>query len=101
FHCNCYFQFIQNPLFSYQSSYLVFAHLLKQIVSLSTTDHQLLINWFSRCDPIRFKMLVKRLLQFITIREFPPANGLKLPPIGKSRWWIPSATRVLALLCKY
>ncbi|GFY77850.1 probable E3 ubiquitin-protein ligase HECTD2 [Trichonephila inaurata madagascariensis] len=49
-------------------------------------------------DPERLRQLVKRILQFITIREFPPANGHKLPSISKSRWWIPSATRLLALI---
>ena len=52
----------------------------------------------NRLEPERFRQIVKRLLQFITIREFPPGNGSKLPSISKSRWWIPSATRVLALL---
>ncbi|KAI1301906.1 putative E3 ubiquitin-protein ligase HECTD2 [Halotydeus destructor] len=92
------FMLLQNPIFGYQSSYNVFAYLLKRSVNLPSSDHQLLIHWFSRTEPDRFRMLVKRLLQFITIREFPPANGHKLPSISKSRWWIPCATRVLALL---
>lgn len=53
-----------------------------------------------RTEVDRFRMAAKRLLQFITIREFPPANGHKLPSINKSRWWIPCATRILALLSK-
>jgi E3 ubiquitin-protein ligase HECTD2 len=71
---------------------------MKRIVSMSSPDHQLLIHWFTTIDASRFRRLVRRLLQFITIREFPPANGVKLPPVTKSRWWIPSATRILALL---
>lgn len=89
---------IQNPIFAKQSAYAVFAHVIRKIVSLSPSDHQLLIHWFATIDAARFRLLVRRLLQFITIREFPPANGLKLPPATKSRWWIPSAIRVLALL---
>ena len=88
----------QNPIFSNQSSYAVFAHVMKRIVSMSSSDHKLLIHWFATIDAARFRLLVRRLLQFITIREFPPANGVKLPPVTKSRWWIPSATRILALL---
>ena len=34
-----------------------------------------------------------RLLQLITIRQFPPADK-SLPPLGKSKWWIPTATKV-------
>lgn len=41
-----YFILIQNPVFSSQSSYTIFAHLLRQIVELSTSDHQLLVSWF-------------------------------------------------------
>ncbi|CAN8000396.1 unnamed protein product, partial [Ixodes hexagonus] len=89
---------LQNPIFSSQSSYTVFAHLLRRVVSLKSADHQLLIHWFSNSPAERLRALVKRLLQFITIREFPPANGHKLPSISKSRWWIPCATRVLALI---
>ncbi|GIY02495.1 probable E3 ubiquitin-protein ligase HECTD2 [Caerostris extrusa] len=82
------FALLHNPLFSNQSSYTVFAHLFRRIVALSSGDHQLLINWFAKTDPERLRQLVKRILQFVTIREFPPANGHKLPSISKSRWWI-------------
>nr|XP_042904341.1 probable E3 ubiquitin-protein ligase HECTD2 [Parasteatoda tepidariorum] len=92
------FALLHNPLFSNQSSYTVFAHLFRRTIGLSSGDHQLLINWFSKTESERLRQLVKRILQFITIREFPPANGHKLPSISKSRWWIPSATRVLALI---
>ena len=37
------------------------------------------------------------IFQFITIRQFPPVDK-SLPPLNKSRWWIPTATKVLALL---
>lgn len=42
-------------------------------------------------------MLVRQLTQFVTIRQFPPADR-SLPPLSKSKWWIPAAARVLALL---
>ncbi|XP_054168637.1 probable E3 ubiquitin-protein ligase HECTD2 [Oppia nitens] len=92
------FMLLQNPIFSNQSSYNVFAHLLKRVVNLNSGDHQLLINWFSKLQSDKLKALVKNVLQFITIREFPPNNGHKLPTINKSKFWIPCATRVLALL---
>ncbi|KAI5740517.1 hypothetical protein M8J76_004713 [Diaphorina citri] len=39
------FILIQSPLFASQSTFLVFAHVMNQIVSLSTKNHQLLVNW--------------------------------------------------------
>lgn len=71
---------------------------MRRVVSMSTFDHQLLINWFTTVDASRFRLLVRRLIQFITIKEFPPSNGVKLPPPSKSRWWIPSATKILSIL---
>ncbi|EMP36165.1 Putative E3 ubiquitin-protein ligase HECTD2 [Chelonia mydas] len=44
----------------------------------------------------RFKQLVDRLLQFISLRLF-PAKPEEFPPMIKCTWWIPSATKVLAL----
>lgn len=41
-----YFVLIQNPVFASQSSYSIFAQLLRQIVELPTADHQLLVSWF-------------------------------------------------------
>ncbi|XP_074602235.1 putative E3 ubiquitin-protein ligase HECTD2 isoform X3 [Brevipalpus obovatus] len=92
------YMLLQIPLFSYQSSYNVLAYLLKGTVNMHGGDHQLLIHWFAKSEPERLRKLVKRLHQFVSIREFPPGNGHKLPSISKSRWWIPCATRVLALL---
>ncbi|XP_041271880.1 probable E3 ubiquitin-protein ligase HECTD2 isoform X3 [Onychostruthus taczanowskii] len=44
----------------------------------------------------RFKQVVERLLQFISLRLF-PAKPEEFPPMVKCTWWIPSATKVLAL----
>uniref|UniRef100_A0A8B9U2C1 Probable E3 ubiquitin-protein ligase HECTD2 n=1 Tax=Anas zonorhyncha TaxID=75864 RepID=A0A8B9U2C1_9AVES len=44
----------------------------------------------------RFKQVVDRLLQFISLRLF-PAKPEEFPPMMKCTWWIPSATKVLAL----
>jgi len=39
-------------------------------------------------------------MQFITLRQFSP-NDKSLPPLGKTLWWIPSATKNLALISKF
>lgn len=39
-------------------------------------------------------------MQFITVRQF-SAGDKTLPPLHKSRWWIPTATKLLALISKY
>jgi len=45
-------------------------------------------------------MIVRHVIQFITIRQFPPADK-SLPPLSKSRWWIPTGTKTLALISEY
>ncbi|XP_041922095.1 probable E3 ubiquitin-protein ligase HECTD2 isoform X1 [Alosa sapidissima] len=92
-----YFILVQNPQYSHTSTYVIYAHLLRQIASLSEADHHFLMHWFKKLSPRRFKQLVERLLQFISSRLF-SATPDDLPPISKCSWWIPSATRVLALL---
>lgn len=47
----------------------------------------------------RLRTLVRHVAQFVAIRQFPP-SGKSLPPPAKSRWWIPAAARVLALVSK-
>nr|CAD7266604.1 unnamed protein product [Timema shepardi] len=91
------FMLIQNPVFAAQSSYTIFAHLLRQMVNLPSTDHQLLVTWFKILEVEKLRMMVRHLQQFITIRQFPPADK-SLPPLSKSRWWIPMATKTLALI---
>jgi hypothetical protein len=39
-------------------------------------------------------------MQFITSRQFSP-NDKSLPPLAKTLWWIPSATKNLALISKF
>jgi len=88
---------LQNPIFSAQSTYTVFAHVLQNITNLSNGDHQLLVHWFRSLESDRLSGIVRNLLQLITIRQFPPADKA-LPPLNKSKWWIPTATKVLALM---
>ncbi|GFG39371.1 hypothetical protein Cfor_08324 [Coptotermes formosanus] len=91
------FVLVQNPVFAAQSSYTIFAHLLRQVVNLSGSDHQLLVNWFKILEVEKLRMIVRHIIQFVTIRQFPPADK-SLPPLSKSRWWIPTGTKTLALI---
>lgn len=91
------FILLLNPLFVSQSTYTILAHLLQQVTRLPNSDHQLLVHWFRTLPFPRFKAIIQELLQFVTIRQFPPADK-SLPPLSKSRWWIPTATKVLALI---
>ncbi|XP_078079045.1 putative E3 ubiquitin-protein ligase HECTD2 [Mustelus asterias] len=61
-----YFLLVQNPQFTSTSTYVIYAHLLRQTSTLSEADHHFLVHWFKN--------------------------------MAKCTWWIPSATRVLALL---
>ncbi|PSN35215.1 putative E3 ubiquitin-protein ligase HECTD2 [Blattella germanica] len=54
----------------------------------------------SRLEVDRLRMIVRHVMQFITIRQFPPADK-SLPPLSKSRWWIPTGTKTLALIKFY
>uniref|UniRef100_A0A8D0CJ98 HECT-type E3 ubiquitin transferase n=1 Tax=Scleropages formosus TaxID=113540 RepID=A0A8D0CJ98_SCLFO len=92
---------LQNPQYSSMNTYVIYAHLLRQITALAEADHHFLVHWFKnppcRLSPRRFKALVERLLNFISTRLL-PARPEELPPMAKCSWWIPSATKVLALL---
>uniref|UniRef100_A0A8C4P5N5 HECT-type E3 ubiquitin transferase n=1 Tax=Dromaius novaehollandiae TaxID=8790 RepID=A0A8C4P5N5_DRONO len=87
---------LQNPQFSNTSTYVIYAHLLRQIAALTEADHHFLVHWSKKISQKRFKQLVDRLLQFISLRLF-PAKPEEFPPMMKCTWWIPSATKVLAL----
>ncbi|XP_038046423.1 probable E3 ubiquitin-protein ligase HECTD2 [Patiria miniata] len=92
-----YLVLMQNPQFGQTSTYVIFAHLLRQVAGLCDQDHHYLVHWFKRLPKDSFRDMVNRLIQFISIRLFPPEPA-DLPPIGKCSWWIPSVTKVLALL---
>ncbi|KAH0521434.1 putative E3 ubiquitin-protein ligase HECTD2 [Microtus ochrogaster] len=106
-----YFILLQNPQFNITSTYVIYAHLLRQIAALVEADHHFLVHWlkknenfdwnyfkiFARLSQKKFKQLVERLLQFVSLRLF-PAKPEEFPPLTKCSWWIPSASKVLALL---
>uniref|UniRef100_A0AAQ4P8I7 HECT-type E3 ubiquitin transferase n=1 Tax=Gasterosteus aculeatus aculeatus TaxID=481459 RepID=A0AAQ4P8I7_GASAC len=85
-----------NPQYSSTSTYVIYAHLLRQIAALSEADHHFLVHWLKKLSARRFRQPVERLLQFISTRLF-PAEPDELPPLAKCSWWIPSATKVLGL----
>ncbi|XP_046384867.1 probable E3 ubiquitin-protein ligase HECTD2 [Ischnura elegans] len=92
------FILIQNPVFAAQSSYTVYAHLLKKIVNISNVNHQLLIRWFRGMEAEKLRRIVRNTIQFINVRQFPPSLRHHLPSQSSSRWWIPTAAKVLALI---
>ncbi|KAH0623603.1 hypothetical protein JD844_006529 [Phrynosoma platyrhinos] len=94
------FNLFQNPLFSNTSTYVIHAHLLRQIAALTEGDHHFLIHWFKKMSQKRFKQVIERLLQFISLRLF-PAKPEELPLMEKCTWWIPSAAKVLSLFSRF
>ncbi|XP_059179233.1 probable E3 ubiquitin-protein ligase HECTD2 isoform X2 [Physella acuta] len=88
---------LQNPQFRSQNTYVIFAHLLRQIAALNDHDHHFLVHWLKRLKNDRFRAIIERIHNFISVRLFPP-NPAELPHMSKCSWWIPSATKVLALL---
>ena len=53
-----------NPIFSAQSTYTVFAHVLQTITNLSNGDHQLLVHWFRSLETDRLSGIVRQELFF-------------------------------------
>ncbi|KAK6185095.1 hypothetical protein SNE40_007408 [Patella caerulea] len=92
-----YLILLQNPQFRSTTTYVIFAHLLRQIAALSDHDHHFLVHWIKKLEKDRFKGLLDRLHNFISVRLFPP-RPQDLPQLPKCSWWIPSATKVMALL---
>nr|XP_039250042.1 probable E3 ubiquitin-protein ligase HECTD2 [Styela clava] len=95
-----YFILLQNPLFSRASTYVIYAHLLRQIATLHEKEQTLITQWLRRLSTPRFRPIVERIHQFITLRLFPDKNckQQELPPMTKCPWWIPSAMKVMTLL---
>ncbi|VDI24269.1 Hypothetical predicted protein, partial [Mytilus galloprovincialis] len=92
-----YLVLMQNPQFESASTYVIFAHMLRQIAALNDHDHHFLVHWIRRLKSVPVRKLIKRLHSFISIRLFPP-RPQDLPPMQKCSWWVPSATKVMALI---
>lgn len=91
-----YLVLLQNPQFNAAATYVIFAHLLRQIANLSDQEHHCLVQWFKRLPRENFKTVVERLQNFLSVRLFPPEPS-EIPPLAKCSWWIPSVAKVLAL----
>ena len=50
---------LQNPVFSAQSTYTVFAHVLQNMTTMANGDHQLLVHWFRSLEPDRLSSVVR------------------------------------------
>ncbi|WAR21788.1 HECD2-like protein, partial [Mya arenaria] len=87
----------RNPQFGQTSTYVIFAHLLRQMAALTDHDHHFLVYWLRKLTSNRMQALLERLNSFISIRLFPP-KPQDLPSMAKCTWWIPSCTKVMALL---
>ncbi|XP_076805174.1 putative E3 ubiquitin-protein ligase HECTD2 [Clavelina lepadiformis] len=94
-----YFILLQNPMFARIETYIVYAHLLRQIATLNDHDQLMITHWLRRLSTPRFRPMVERLHQFVTLRLFPGQSD-ELPPMTSCGWWIPSAMKVFFLLNK-
>ncbi|XP_067930960.1 probable E3 ubiquitin-protein ligase HECTD2 [Watersipora subatra] len=92
-----YLIFSLNPLFQNVTTYVILAHLLRHMASLSDHGHHTLVQWYSNVGVDQFKVLVLKLNKFISQRLF-PVNPTDLPPMSKCHWWMPSCCKVLAIL---
>uniref|UniRef100_A0A8D8PV11 Probable E3 ubiquitin-protein ligase HECTD2 n=1 Tax=Cacopsylla melanoneura TaxID=428564 RepID=A0A8D8PV11_9HEMI len=88
------FILVQSPVFASQSTFTVFAHLMNHIVSLSTKDHQLLVNWLKILEKEMFRQIIGNILQFISVQQFPTLGSAN----SRTQWWTATATKTLALL---
>uniref|UniRef100_A0A914V3A1 HECT-type E3 ubiquitin transferase n=1 Tax=Plectus sambesii TaxID=2011161 RepID=A0A914V3A1_9BILA len=87
---------LQNPQFRKPSTFVVYAHLLRQVATLCDDDQKMLADWFSELGEAQFTKVMGIVQQFINVRLFPPRPE-DLPPMSKCSWWIPCAVKVLAI----
>uniref|UniRef100_T1J0Y5 HECT-type E3 ubiquitin transferase n=1 Tax=Strigamia maritima TaxID=126957 RepID=T1J0Y5_STRMM len=88
---------IQNSIFGWQYSYPVLGHVLRQICTLASADHHLLMYWINNMDDEAMKNIIKYLHQFVAVAHFTPASEINSSQVPR-KWWISCATKVLALL---
>ncbi|KAJ1521334.1 hypothetical protein ONE63_003010 [Megalurothrips usitatus] len=93
------FILVQNPLFCDQSACLIFAQLLRKVVHLPASDHQMLVHWLKILEVPRLRAMVRNVMLFLSMRQFPTQDtNHMLPEEGKLKWWIPTAARMLAFI---
>ncbi|ESN94683.1 hypothetical protein HELRODRAFT_68680, partial [Helobdella robusta] len=94
-----YIILLLNPQFNHRNTYTIFAHLLRQISVLKDVQHHYLVHTFKNIAQEKFREMVKRIQRFISARlSLSNSKDDDLPPKSKCLWWIPSATKILALL---
>jgi len=102
--CNNFFQFNGRPKTSakQRESGCVYQFLsnISEDFTFNAMYYSYSSCWMCRIEQTKFHELISKLQKFITFRLFPDKPE-ELPPIGKCLWWIPSATKVLALLSEY
>ena len=54
----CDLYVFQNPQFSSLSTYVIFAHLLRQVASLSDHDHHFLVHWIKLLVPLEVSFVI-------------------------------------------
>jgi len=91
-----YYMLVQNPLFVNCDSYVVFAHLLKQIANLNSSSKITLSQWLRRLSTPKFRPIVENLHKFIT----KSISLLRQNDNNLTKWWLPSALDTLQLLYK-
>ncbi|EDV20108.1 uncharacterized protein TRIADDRAFT_32551, partial [Trichoplax adhaerens] len=94
-----YLILLLDPQFSHSSTYVAFAHLLRQIAFLSDVNHRILGQWIVKYVEFIFRAVISNIHQFISLRVFPDQSN-HLPPSNATLWWIPAAAKVLEILYK-
>ncbi|KAG7470307.1 putative E3 ubiquitin-protein ligase HECTD2, partial [Solea senegalensis] len=80
-----------NPQYSSSSTFVIYAHLLRQIAALSEADHHFLVHWLKKLSTFwRFKQLAPH-PQFISHSPVPAVMSFSLT---KCSWWIYAANSV-------
>ncbi|CAE1250212.1 HECTD2 [Acanthosepion pharaonis] len=91
-----YYILLLNPMFDSTQTFGIFAHLLRQVASLTDQEHHYLVHWIKELQSTEFKSIINRLNSFITWKMF-PNRPQDLPHPSKCTWWVPSAVKVMAL----
>ena len=96
--CGVYYEIMTlNPItkifhFSDSSTYVIYAHVLRQICVLDADEQQIMITWLRQIPSKDFQGLLTRLRTFVNYKLFPTKNDI--PAGEKSAWWIPNGVKV-------
>uniref|UniRef100_A0A3P8UTU4 HECT-type E3 ubiquitin transferase n=1 Tax=Cynoglossus semilaevis TaxID=244447 RepID=A0A3P8UTU4_CYNSE len=73
-----YFILVQNPQYSSTSTYVIYAHLLRQIAALSEADHHFLVHWLKNTQ-VQCSWWIPSATKVLSL--FNAANSVSSPPI--------------------